>query len=58
MLRQGSGTIVNISSLAAIRWTGYPYFAYYAAKAAVVTRRLRSPCNMLAKVSGPICCRA
>jgi NAD(P)-dependent dehydrogenase (short-subunit alcohol dehydrogenase family) len=35
MLRQGGGAIVNISSLAAIRWTGYPYFAYYAAKAAV-----------------------
>jgi NAD(P)-dependent dehydrogenase (short-subunit alcohol dehydrogenase family) len=34
-LRQGSGVIVNISSLAAVRWTGYPYFAYYAAKAAV-----------------------
>jgi NAD(P)-dependent dehydrogenase (short-subunit alcohol dehydrogenase family) len=35
MLRQGSGAIINISSLAAIRWTGYPYFAYYATKAAV-----------------------
>jgi len=35
MLRQGGGAIVNISSLAAIRWTGYPYFAYYATKAAV-----------------------
>ena len=35
MLAQGSGAIVNVSSLAAIRWTGYPYFAYYAAKAAV-----------------------
>jgi NAD(P)-dependent dehydrogenase (short-subunit alcohol dehydrogenase family) len=35
MLRQGSGAIVNISSLAAVRWTGYPYFSYYAAKAAV-----------------------
>jgi NAD(P)-dependent dehydrogenase (short-subunit alcohol dehydrogenase family) len=35
-LKRGSGTIVNIASLAAIRWTGYPYFAYYAAKAAVV----------------------
>ncbi|MEJ1158157.1 SDR family NAD(P)-dependent oxidoreductase [Prosthecomicrobium sp. N25] len=34
-LRQGSGVVVNISSLAAVRWTGYPYFAYYAAKAAV-----------------------
>lgn len=35
-LAQGSGVIVNIASLAAIRWTGYPYFAYYTAKAAVV----------------------
>jgi NAD(P)-dependent dehydrogenase (short-subunit alcohol dehydrogenase family) len=35
MLRQGQGVIINISSLAAIRWTGYPYFAYYASKAAV-----------------------
>lgn len=31
----GGGAIVNISSLAGIRWTGYPYFAYYATKAAV-----------------------
>jgi NAD(P)-dependent dehydrogenase (short-subunit alcohol dehydrogenase family) len=29
------GVIINISSIAAVRWTGYPYFAYYAAKAAV-----------------------
>jgi NAD(P)-dependent dehydrogenase (short-subunit alcohol dehydrogenase family) len=35
MLKGGGGAIVNISSLAAIRWTGYPYFAYYATKAAV-----------------------
>lgn len=35
MIADGGGAIVNISSLAAIRWTGYPYFAYYAAKAAV-----------------------
>lgn len=35
-LEKGRGTIVNIASLAAIRWTGYPYFAYYAAKGAVV----------------------
>ncbi len=33
MLAQGGGAIVNISSLASIRWTGYPYFAYYAMKA-------------------------
>ncbi len=35
MERQGKGAIVNISSIAAIRYTGYPYVAYYAAKAAV-----------------------
>jgi len=35
MLRQGSGAIVNVSSIAAVRYTGYPYIAYYAAKAAV-----------------------
>ena len=35
MIKQGRGAIINISSLASIRWAGYPYFAYYAAKAAV-----------------------
>lgn len=35
MIKAGKGTIVNISSLAAIRYVGYPYFAYYATKAAV-----------------------
>ena len=35
MLRQGRGAIINVSSIAAIRYTGYPYTAYYAAKAAV-----------------------
>lgn len=35
MVKQGKGAIVNISSLAAIRYTGYPYPAYYASKAAV-----------------------
>ena len=35
MLAQGRGAIVNISSLAALRWTGYPYAACYAAKAGV-----------------------
>lgn len=35
MLEQGRGAIVNISSVAAIRYTGYPYPAYYASKAAV-----------------------
>lgn len=35
MLERKSGAIINVSSLAAIRYTGYPYFAYYATKAAV-----------------------
>lgn len=35
MERQGKGAIINISSLAAIRWTGYPYVSYYASKAAL-----------------------
>lgn len=35
MLSQGGGAIVNISSLAAIRYVGYPYVSYYAAKAGV-----------------------
>lgn len=35
MLRQGRGAIVNLSSIAAVRYTGYDYAAYYAAKAAV-----------------------
>lgn len=35
MESQGGGAIVNISSLAPIRWTGYPYVSYYASKAAL-----------------------
>ena len=35
METQGKGAIVNISSMAAIRYSGYPYSAYYAAKAGV-----------------------
>lgn len=35
MIGAGGGAIINISSLAAFRWTGYPYFSYYATKAAV-----------------------
>jgi NAD(P)-dependent dehydrogenase (short-subunit alcohol dehydrogenase family) len=35
MLERRSGAIVNVSSVAAIRYTGYPYVAYYTAKAAV-----------------------
>ena len=36
MLKAGKGAIVNITSLAGIRVTPYPYSSYYASKAAVV----------------------
>jgi NAD(P)-dependent dehydrogenase (short-subunit alcohol dehydrogenase family) len=36
MERQGAGAIVNISSVAAQRYLGVPYTAYYATKAAIV----------------------
>jgi NAD(P)-dependent dehydrogenase (short-subunit alcohol dehydrogenase family) len=35
MERQGKGAIVNISSIASIRWTGVPYLSYYTTKAAI-----------------------
>lgn len=35
MERQGGGSIINISSIAAIRYTGVPYATYYATKAAL-----------------------
>jgi NAD(P)-dependent dehydrogenase (short-subunit alcohol dehydrogenase family) len=36
MERQGGGAIVNISSIAAIRYTGIPYVTYYTSKAAIL----------------------
>jgi len=35
MQRQGGGSIINISSIAGIRYTGVPYATYYASKAAM-----------------------
>ena len=35
MEAQGGGSIINISSIAAIRYTGVPYSSYYATKAAM-----------------------
>lgn len=35
MERNGGGSIVNISSLASVRWAGVPYVSYSASKAAV-----------------------
>jgi NAD(P)-dependent dehydrogenase (short-subunit alcohol dehydrogenase family) len=35
MVGQGGGSIINISSIASIRYTGVPYAAYYASKAAL-----------------------
>jgi len=36
MEKQGKGAIVNVSSIAAIRYTGVPYVGYYTTKAAVL----------------------
>jgi len=36
MERQGGGAIVNMSSIAAIRYTGVPYVTYYTTKAAIL----------------------
>jgi NAD(P)-dependent dehydrogenase (short-subunit alcohol dehydrogenase family) len=35
MLARKSGVVINVSSIAAVRWTGYAYFSYYASKAAL-----------------------
>ncbi|MCG3168598.1 MAG: Glucose 1-dehydrogenase 1 [Pseudomonadales bacterium] len=42
MLANGGGTIVNISSLVALRWTGHPLAAYASSKAALhqLTRQI------------------
>jgi NAD(P)-dependent dehydrogenase (short-subunit alcohol dehydrogenase family) len=36
MEKQGGGVITNISSIAAIRYTGIPYITYYTSKAAIL----------------------
>jgi NAD(P)-dependent dehydrogenase (short-subunit alcohol dehydrogenase family) len=36
MERQGGGVIINISSIAAIRYTSIPYITYYASKAGIL----------------------
>ncbi len=36
MVAQGRGVIVNIASIAGIRWLGVPYISYHASKGAVV----------------------
>jgi NAD(P)-dependent dehydrogenase (short-subunit alcohol dehydrogenase family) len=36
MRRQGSGNIINISSIAALRWIGFAYSAYTTSKAAII----------------------
>ncbi len=36
MQRQGGGAIVNIASIAGIRWLGVPYISYSATKAAII----------------------
>jgi NAD(P)-dependent dehydrogenase (short-subunit alcohol dehydrogenase family) len=36
MMVQGGGSIINVSSVAGIRYTGVPYASYYASKAALI----------------------
>lgn len=36
MIEQGAGAIVNVGSVAALRWIGFPYAAYTATKAALL----------------------
>jgi NAD(P)-dependent dehydrogenase (short-subunit alcohol dehydrogenase family) len=36
MEKQGGGSIINISSIGGIRYTGVPYSTYYATKAAMI----------------------
>lgn len=35
MQRQGGGAIVHVSSIASVAWTGHPFIAYHASKAAL-----------------------
>jgi NAD(P)-dependent dehydrogenase (short-subunit alcohol dehydrogenase family) len=49
MEKQGGGSIINISSVAGIRYTGVPYSTYYATKAAM---RAPLPCSTRRKTSG------
>jgi NAD(P)-dependent dehydrogenase (short-subunit alcohol dehydrogenase family) len=42
MVGQGGGSIINISSIASIRYTGVPYATYYATKAALNQLRERA----------------
>lgn len=37
MLERGKGAIVNIGSVAGMRWVGFPYLAYSATKAALIS---------------------
>jgi NAD(P)-dependent dehydrogenase (short-subunit alcohol dehydrogenase family) len=52
MERQGGGSIINISSIASIRYTGVPYATYYATKAALNQLTKSTASNMPANGSG------
>ena len=64
MEKQGGGSIINISSVAGIRYTGVPYSTYYATKAAMIhlTRTQRNsavnnqfqPCDVFRLVRSKI----
>ena len=65
MLEQGGGSIVNISSVAAIRWAGISYISYAASKAALLqfsryvgleyaARGIRSNCVLPGLIDTPM----
>lgn len=65
MLRQQSGAIVNIGSVAGVRWVGFPYLAYSATKAAIMAmtsniaiqyaaQGIRANCVLLGMMNTPL----
>jgi NAD(P)-dependent dehydrogenase (short-subunit alcohol dehydrogenase family) len=65
MVRQGHGSIVNISSIASLRYTGYPSVAYNASKGAVnqltqniavqyASKRVRANCVLPGLMNTPM----
>ena len=59
MKQQGDGAIVNISSTASIRYTGYPSVPYNASKGAINQLTQNIAIQYAAKASVPIAfCRA
>jgi len=54
MQKQGGGAIVNISSIAAIRYTGIPCVGYYTTKAAILQLTQSVAIQYAKKIFGPM----